>query len=105
MDAATTKMYQEPLGVILIISPWNYPFQLLMKPLIAAIAGGNCVVLKPSEHAPATAAVMKAMVEEIFPPHYILYVEGEGKSVLPQMMQQFVFDHVFFTGSPAVGNA
>ena len=100
---SSSFVMREPLGVVLLIAPWNYPFQLLMKPLIAAIAGGNCVVLKPSEHAPATAAVMKAMVEEIFPPHYILYVEGEGKSVLPQMMQQFVFDHVFFTGSPAVG--
>lgn len=100
---STSAVIHEPLGVVLIIAPWNYPFQLLIKPLIAAIAGGNCVVLKPSEHAPATAAIMKTIVEEIFPPHYIWYLEGEGKAILPAMLQQFIFDHVFFTGGPAVG--
>jgi aldehyde dehydrogenase (NAD+) len=74
----------EPLGVVLIIGPWNYPLQLLFTPLVGAIAAGNCVVLKPSEHAPETAAVLKKIVEEVFNPNYVLYVEGEGVTVVPQ---------------------
>jgi len=94
---------QEPLGVVLIISPWNYPFQLLMTPLAGAIAAGNCVVLKSSEFAPATSAVMKQMVEEIFHKEYICFVEGDGATVIPEMMNNFTFDHVFYTGSTTVG--
>ena len=93
----------EPLGVVLIIGPWNYPMQLLFTPLVGAISAGNCVVLKPSELAPATAAIMKTIIEEIFDKRYILYVEGDGAVVVPQMMNSFVFDHVFYTGSTAVG--
>ena len=74
---------KEPLGVVLIIGPWNYPFQLLINPLIGAIAAGNCVVLKPSEFAPATDAVMKKIIEEVFPKEYILYVQGDGAAVIP----------------------
>ena len=94
---------KEPLGVVLIIGPWNYPFQLLINPLVGAIAAGNCVVLKPSESAPATAAVIKKIVEETFEPSYVLLVEGEGSVVVPQMMKSFVFDHVFYTGNTVVG--
>ena len=94
---------QEPLGVVLIISPWNYPFQLLMTPLAGAMAAGNCVVLKSSEFAPATSAVMKQMIEETFEKNYILFVEGDGAVVIPEMMNNFTFDHVFYTGSTAVG--
>lgn len=93
----------EPLGVVLIIGPWNYPLQLLLTPLTGAIAAGNCVVLKPSEFAPATSAVMKQIVETIFDPQYIYYTEGDGATLIPAMMDQFVFDHVFYTGSTAVG--
>ena len=98
-----SKIMREPLGVVLIIGPWNYPFQLLINPLLGAIAAGNCVVLKPSEFAPATAAVMKKMVEENFSSDYILYAEGDGAVIVPQMMDHFVFDHVFYTGSTAIG--
>ena len=94
---------QEPLGVVLIISPWNYPFQLSMTPLAGAMAAGNCVVLKTSEFAPATAAVMKQMIEENFDKNYIQVVEGDGATVIPEMMNNFTFDHVFYTGSTAVG--
>ena len=93
----------DPLGVVLIIGPWNYPMQLLFTPLVGAISAGNCVVLKPSELAPATAAIMKTIIEETFDKKYILYVEGDGAEVVPQMMNSFVFDHVFYTGSTAVG--
>jgi aldehyde dehydrogenase (NAD+) len=98
-----SKVLHEPLGVVLIIGPWNYPFQLLINPLIGAIAAGNCVVLKPSEFAPATDAVMKKIIEDVFPQEYILYVQGDGATVIPQMMNNFTFDHVFYTGSTAVG--
>lgn len=93
----------EPLGVVLIIAPWNYPFQLLFTPLVGAIAAGNCVVLKPSEFAPATSVVMKKIIEDVFSKEYIFYVEGDGAEIIPQMMSQFVFDHVFYTGSTAIG--
>jgi aldehyde dehydrogenase (NAD+) len=100
---SASKIVKEPLGVVLIIGPWNYPFQLLINPLIGAIAAGNCVVIKPSEMAPATASVIKKIIETAFLPEYILYVEGDGASVIPEMMNNFTFDHVFFTGSTAVG--
>ncbi|MEP7374345.1 MAG: aldehyde dehydrogenase [Chitinophagaceae bacterium] len=98
-----SKIMKEPLGVVMIIGPWNYPFQLLINPLLGAIAAGNCVVLKPSEFAPATAAVMKKIIEEIFSPEYIFYAEGDGAVIVPRMMNHFVFDHVFYTGSTAIG--
>ena len=100
---SSSRILREPLGVVLIIGPWNYPFQLLINPLIGAIAAGNCVVLKPSEFASATDAVMKKIIEEVFPADYILYVQGEGATVVPEMMNNFTFDHVFYTGSTAVG--
>ncbi len=94
---------KEPLGVVLIIAPWNYPLQLLFTPLAGAIAAGNCVVLKASEFAPATAAVMKQIVAEVFDDNYVLFTDGAGETVIPAMMNSFVFDHVFYTGSIAVG--
>lgn len=98
-------VYKEPLGVVLIIGPWNYPFQLLFAPLVGALAAGNCVVLKPSEYAPATAAVMKKLLAATFPPDFILFAEGEGAVVVPELMHSFRFDHVFYTGSIPVGKA
>ena len=100
---SSSHILKEPLGVVLIIGPWNYPFQLLINPLIGAIAAGNCVVLKPSEFAPATAAVMKKLIEGTFAREYIFYAEGNGALVVPEMMNNFTFDHVFYTGSTVVG--
>ena len=94
---------KEPLGVTLIIGPWNYPLQLLFTPLVGAMAAGNCTVLKASEFAPATAAVMKQMIDETFSNEYILFTEGDGAVAIPEMMNNFCFDHVFYTGSTAVG--
>lgn len=93
----------EPLGVALIIGPWNYPVQLLLAPLVGAIAAGNCVVVKPSEYAPATASVLQTIIDESFDPRYIRMVQGDGATVIPQMMNHFRFDHVFYTGSTQVG--
>jgi len=98
-----SKIYRDPLGVVLIIAPWNYPLQLLLIPLTGAIAAGNCVVLKPSELAPATASVIEKIISTTFEDNYIKVVQGDGATVVPQMMNTFRFDHVFYTGSIAVG--
>lgn len=100
---SSSRILKEPLGVVLIIAPWNYPFQLLINPLVGAIAAGNCVVLKPAEHAPATEAVLKKMIGSVFPPEYISMSIGDGSKVIPAMMNEFRFDHIFYTGSTAVG--
>lgn len=100
---SSSKVMREPLGVVLIIGPWNYPFQLLFTPLLGALAAGNTVVLKPSEFAPATAAVMEKIIRAVFPPEQVLFVPGDGATVIPSMMNQFAFDHVFYTGSTGVG--
>jgi aldehyde dehydrogenase (NAD+) len=102
---SSSKIYSEPLGVVLIIGPFNYPFQLLINPMLGAIAAGNCSVIKASEYAGATAAVVQKMIAEIFPPEYVLFVDGNGAEVVPAMMNHFTFDHVFFTGSIPTGKA
>lgn len=102
---SSSFIIREPLGVVLIISPWNYPLQLLFTPLIGAIAAGNCVVLKPSELAPATAKLMGEIIKEVFSDEYILYIEGDGAQVVPALMNGFRFNHVFYTGSTAVGKS
>ncbi len=94
----------EPLGVVLIISPWNFPFQLSMAPLIGAIAAGNCMVIKPSEEAPATSKIIETLIANTFPKEYISVVNGPGHEVVPALMEQYDFNHIFFTGSPAVGS-
>lgn len=93
----------EPLGVVLIVAPWNYPLELLLGPLVGALAAGNCVVLKPSEFTPATSAVMKKIIEQVFDSKYVWLLEGDGATVVPSLMQSFRFDHLFYTGSTAVG--
>lgn len=100
---SSSKVMREPLGVVLIIGPWNYPFQLLFTPLMGALAAGNTVVLKPSEFAHATAVVMEKIIHAVFPPEQVLYVPGDGATVIPAMMNHFAFDHVFYTGSTNVG--
>lgn len=102
---STSRIYNDPLGTVLIIAPWNYPFQLLMLPLAGAIAAGNCVVLKPSELAPATSTLIVSIVNDLFPQEYVRVIEGDGASVIPPMMQSFRFDHVFYTGSIPVGKS
>jgi len=93
----------EPLGIVLLIGPWNYPLQLLFTPLVGAIAAGNCVVMKPSEYAPATAKVMEKIIVSTFPPEYILLVQGLGSEVVPALMKSFRFNHIFYTGSTGIG--
>lgn len=99
---SSSRIYKQPLGLTLIIGPWNYPFMLLLSPLLGAIAGGNCAIIKPSELAPHTAAVTAALIKDTFDPAYVTVVEGDGMDVIPLLMS-FRFDHVFFTGSIPVG--
>ncbi len=102
---SVTRIYPEPLGVALIIGSWNYPVYLLLTPLVGAIASGNCAVLKPSEGAPATSAVLAKLITENFDTKYIKVVEGEGNIVVPSLMEAFRFDHIFYTGSTVVGKS
>ena len=102
---SSSKIISEPLGVVLIISPWNYPLQLLLKPLVGAIAAGNCAVVKASEMAPATSNLIKKIITSTFDPHYILFTEGDGALVVTQLINEYRFDHIFFTGSTHIGKA
>ncbi|MFN2351531.1 MAG: aldehyde dehydrogenase family protein, partial [Kiritimatiellia bacterium] len=94
-------VHPEPLGVVLIIGPWNYPFQLLFTPLVSALAAGNCVALKPSEYAPCTAAVMRRIVADGCEPEHVGYFEGAAAAAAD--LTHLPFDHIFFTGSVATG--
>lgn len=95
------KIYPEPLGVALIIAPWNYPFQLAISPLSGAISAGNCVVVKPSEVAPATSAVMAELVHKYLDRSAIAVVEGAVPETTALLAQKF--DHIFYTGNGTVG--
>lgn len=98
---ASGKIYPEPLGVVLIISPWNYPFQLLISPLVGAIAAGNCAVLKPSEIAAHTSSAIANLIQKTFDPAYIAVVEGDADTSKALLAEKF--DHIFFTGGTAIG--
>jgi aldehyde dehydrogenase (NAD+) len=94
-------LFSEPYGVALIISPWNYPFQLAFAPLIGAIAAGNCAIIKPSELTPKTSELMAKMLNDIFPKEYISVILG-GIEVSTALLNEDV-DYIFFTGSVSVG--
>lgn len=98
---AASFTVKNPYGVVLIMSPWNYPFMLTMEPLIGAIACGNCCVVKPSAYSPATSAVIKMIVEECFPEEYVAVCEG-GRKENQELLNQ-KFDYIFFTGGTTVG--
>ncbi|WNS42483.1 aldehyde dehydrogenase [Paenibacillus sp. MMS20-IR301] len=98
---AKSRILTEPYGTVLIIGPFNYPFQLLIEPLIGAIAAGNGAVLKPSESTPATSAVIEDMIRSTFDPAYISVVQGEKETT--NLLIHAAFDYIFFTGSVPVG--
>jgi aldehyde dehydrogenase (NAD+) len=91
----------EPLGVVLVIGPWNYPFYLCLGPMVGALAAGNCVVLKPSEHAPASSAAMASLIPQYLDPDAVTVVEGEA--TVTQELIGARMDHVFFTGGTEIG--
>lgn len=99
--AAKSFLSPSPYGTVLIMSPWNYPVLLTLDPLIDAIAAGNTAVVKPSAYAPCTFDVMKTMIEECFPAHYVAVVDG-GRAENQALLQQR-FDMIFFTGGKTVG--
>ncbi|HSI71336.1 MAG TPA: aldehyde dehydrogenase [Gillisia sp.] len=101
LKPTTGKVYYEPLGVALIIAPWNYPFQLLINPLVGAIAAGCCAILKPSEFTTHIALVMEEMINENFDENYVKVVTG-GQEVGEDLLR-LQFDMIFFTGSTRVG--
>lgn len=98
---STSKIYSEPFGKVLIIAPWNCPFQLSFIPLIGAISAGNSVVLKPSEYATATQEAMRVIVKETFHPSHVTLIAGD-KEVADTLLD-YPFDMIFFTGSVPVG--
>lgn len=98
---ARSFIVPEPYGVVLIMSPWNYPFQLSILPLLGAIAAGNCVVIKPSAYAPSVSHVIAEIIKDCFPPEYVTVIEG-GRAENQALLEQ-KFDYIFFTGGVTVG--
>ena len=98
---ASSYLYSEPYGCVLIMAPWNYPFQLTMTPLIGAIAAGNCAVVKPSEYSFHTSEIMGRILKENFPSSYIGLIRG-GRIVNQTLLEEH-FDYIFFTGGVTVG--
>jgi len=98
---AVSRVHFQPLGVVLILGPWNYPVQLALAPLIAAMAAGDCAVIKPSEFAPHTSELLARIVRETFEPAYVAVVEGAAETA--QALLEEKFDHIFFTGGSTVG--
>lgn len=98
---SSDAIYKEPYGKVLVLAPWNYPFQLALCPLIAAVAAGNQVVLKPSELTPNTAAIIQKIVSEVFPTDHVEVIQGNAEVATQLLAQRW--DYIFFTGSVAVG--
>lgn len=101
MVGTKSKILTEPKGVTLIISPWNYPFNLSFSPMIWAIAAGNTVILKPSEMTPAMSSVIQDIVEQAFDPKQVSVFQGDA--AVSSYLTAKPFNHIYFTGSPAVG--
>ncbi|MEG0758931.1 MAG: aldehyde dehydrogenase family protein, partial [Raoultibacter sp.] len=99
---SSSKVYASPLGVVLVLSPWNYPLQLALVPLIDAIAAGNCVALKPSRTSSTTGTLLCEMIAAVFPPEFVCGFPGSGD--MNDWLLEVRWDHIFFTGSPSVGH-
>ena len=96
-----SSIISEPYGQVLIIGPWNYPFQLTFAPLVGAIAAGNCAVIKPSELSPKTSAITKRLISDTFEEQYISVFEGDAS--IAQALLEYNFDYIFFTGGTSIG--
>jgi aldehyde dehydrogenase (NAD+) len=96
-----SRIVYEPKGVVLILSPWNFPINLTLGPLVSAMAAGNCAIIKPSELTPHASAVMKRILADLFDEDEVAIVEGNA-AVATELLRR-KWDHIFFTGSPAVG--
>lgn len=91
----------EPKGVVLIVSPWNFPFNLTFGPLVSALTAGNCVILKPSESTPNCSRIMREIIESCFSPDHVALIEGDHR--VSAHLVQLPFDHIFFTGGTNIG--
>jgi aldehyde dehydrogenase (NAD+) len=96
-----SRIVYEPKGVVLIISPWNFPLNLTLGPLVSAVAAGNCAMIKPSEMTPHASACMKRILGDLFDEDEVAVIEGDA--TVAEALLKKRFDHIFFTGSPAVG--
>ena len=101
LQPGQAEVISEPLGCVLVIGPWNYPFLLSLQPLVSALAAGNSVVLKPSEHAPATSRLITELINAAFPSRIAQVVEGDGRVAAALLQERF--DHIFFTGGERIG--
>ncbi len=98
---SSSYIHHEAKGVVLIISPWNFPINLTFGPLVSAIAAGNTVMLKPSEHTPHASDIMYKIVSEVFEPNEVALIQGGIET--SQALLSLPFNHIFFTGAPAIG--
>jgi len=96
-----SEIRREPKGLVLILSPWNYPVNLLINPLVASVAAGNCTIIKPSSKVPQTAALARTLIADVFPEEEVAVIEGSA--AVADALLELRFDHIFFTGSPRVG--
>ncbi len=101
LQPAQAFVQPDPLGCILIIGPWNYPFSLTLQPLVGALAAGNTAILKPSEHAPTVSNLIKVLIEKYFSKEIAQVFEGDGNTASDLIKQKF--DHIFFTGGEKIG--
>lgn len=98
---STSFVKYEPYGIVAVMAPFNYPFQLVIEPMVGAIAAGNTVIIKPSEYTPKTTTLLKNLIHECFPPEYVSIITGD-RTVADELIHAPV-DYIFFTGSVAVG--
>ncbi len=98
---ASSWVIYEPKGVVLIIAPWNFPFNLTVGPIISSLAAGNRIIVKPSEMTPNVSHLIQAMIVDIFPKHHVCVIQGDKK--ISKELLQYPFHHIFFTGSPTIG--
>jgi len=96
-----SKIYKQPLGTVLVMSPWNYPFMLTLAPVVAAVAAGNCCTIKPSSYSPNTSALIQKIIDQTFDEKYMCVFQGNRE--INQVLLEQKFDHIFFTGSVKVG--
>lgn len=99
----STRIYAESKGVVVVFAPWNYPVNLILIPLIGAIAAGNTVIVKPAHETEHASKVVEKIILESFASEHVTCILGEGKVLGPLLLEQFRFDHIFFTGSKEVG--
>ncbi|MCU0661801.1 MAG: aldehyde dehydrogenase family protein [Myxococcota bacterium] len=97
----SSAIYYEAKGMVLILSPWNYPFNLSLNPVVAALAAGNCIMLKPSSKVPHAAAMLREILGEVFEEREVAVFEGRPE--VSEQLLKYKFDHIFFTGSTGVG--